>query len=521
MRGPLRGLRVSLYVIKTGPGSSARMSSAGSRRQERRSVLQDRRFAVIIQADRKEKMEPAGCAAPKEKGVMSIVNRKKANREIDYIQDSIGSLYRRLLPSAIGSLLTATVASLIDVIILSHYLGPEMLAVIELCMPVYMLVNTLGMLIGSGASTLYAHYLGEGDKEEAMRFYSASVVHILLCGCLLTAAGVLLTGPVVSLLGANAAVAEPTAEYAHLLFFFMIPLMVYVHLLFFVRVDNDPGRVLISTLVCAFVNLGLDILFVGPMGMGVRGAALATCLAYTVGALVNLTHFLSKKNTLRFVRGSLRGRGMRMWRAGLPLAASQLGMTVSTNVFNNIIIRAGNENYVSVYAVITQLAMTSMAVYDGIGQAAQPMMAAAGGARQPDRIRRVFRFGVRLELIGTAGLALLYAALAGPIAGLFSIREGELLSLCMTGIRIYALSIPLMGLNSIIMYYFQAQEKTARAITISLLSGSVLLIAALLALTACFGQQGIWFSWAAAQALALVISYSLYRQAQHQGGLPQ
>ena len=55
--------------------------------------------------------------------------------ETDYIREPVSSLYRKLVPSAIGSMLTATVASLIDVVILSHYLGPEMLAVVELCMP--------------------------------------------------------------------------------------------------------------------------------------------------------------------------------------------------------------------------------------------------------------------------------------------------------------------------------------------------------------------------------------------------
>ncbi len=437
--------------------------------------------------------------------------------ELNYVTDPIGSLYRRLLPSAIGSLLTATVASLIDVIILSHYLGPSMLAVVELCMPVYMLVNTLSMLISSGAATLYAHYLGEGNREEALRFFSASTVHMLICGGVLTLSGLLFTEPVVMVLGANDAVMAPTLDYAHVLFFFMVPLMIYVQLLFFVRVDDDPNRVLVATTVCAVTNLGLDILFVGPLGWGPKGAALATCLAYTIGMAINLTHFLSAKNSLKFRKNCLKGRGLRMWRAGMPLAASQLGMTVSTNVFNNVIIRTSNELYVAVYAVITQLSMTSMAIYDGVGQASQPIIAAASGAALPDRIKRVFRRGVLLELIGTGALALIYFLCAGPIASLFSIRDGELLSMALTGIRIYALSIPLMGLNSIIMYYFQAQEKTGRGLAISLLSGSVLLIAALLLLTALFGAEGIWFSWVVAQSLALVVSVLLFRQAQVKG----
>ena len=196
-------------------------------------------------------------------------------------------------------------------------------------------------------------------------------------------------------------------------------------------------------------------------------------------------------------------------------------MTVSTNIFNNTIMRVGGQDYVAVYAVITQLSMTSMAVYDGVGRAVQPILAAATGAKLPERIRQVFRRGVILELVGTMALAVLYTVLAVPIAGLLSIREGDLLSLCVTGIRIYAPSLPLIGLNSIIMYYFQAQEKAGRALAISLLSGSVLLIAALLTLIACFGEKGIWFSWAAAQAMALVISFILFKQAQHGRRLAQ
>ena len=188
----------------------------------------------------------------------ALGDTRTENREINYVNDPVGKLYRRLLPSAIGSLLTATVASLIDVVILSYFLGPSMLAVVELCMPVYMLVNTLAMLISSGAATLYAHFLGEGDRKEALCWFSASTIHMLICGSVLMLAGLLFTGPVVRLLGANDAIMEPTMEYARVLFFFMIPPIMYVQLVFFVRIDDDPNRVLAATSVCAFVNLVLD-----------------------------------------------------------------------------------------------------------------------------------------------------------------------------------------------------------------------------------------------------------------------
>ena len=439
---------------------------------------------------------------------MGNIGGKEKNT--DYVNDRISRLYGSLLPSAIGSLLTATVASLIDVVILSYYLGPDMLAVVGLCMPVYMMVNTLGMLIASGASTLYAQYLGEGNREEGCRFFTAAVMQMCICGGLLMMAGLSFTEHVVSLLGANASVVEETGEYVHVLFFFMIPLMFYVLLLFFVRIDNDPKRTLSATIVCAVVNLILDVLFVGPLALGVTGAAMATCLAYTLGLVVNMTHFITSKNSLRLVFNGLSGRNVRIWKAGMPLAVSQLGMTVSTNIYNNLIIRAGNEAYVAVYTVLTQLSMISMAIYDGIGQAAQPLIAAANGAGKPDRIKKVFKYGVRLELIGTVGLAVMYVLGAGAVAILFSIREGEMLALTVSGIRIYALSVPFMGLNSIIMYYFQAQEKAGRGLLISLLCGSVLPVLALVIIITAFGNDYVWFSFVTAQAAALGVSFLLY-----------
>ena len=180
----------------------------------------------------------------------------------------------------------------------------------------------------------------------------------------------------------------------------------------------------------------------------------------------------------------------------------------------------GNQDYVSVYAVITQLSMTSMAIYDGIGQASQPIIAAGTGAGDKKRVHNCLRHGILLELAGTCALSLIYILLAGPSAGLFSIKEGELLALSLTGIRIYALSIPFIGLNSIIMYFFQAQEKTGRALVISLLSGSVLLVISLFFLILCFGERGIWFSWVVAQIVALVVSVCLFKSSRNkEGGL--
>lgn len=423
---------------------------------------------------------------------------------MDYLSDPIGKLYKKLVPSAIGSMLTATVASLIDTIILSYYLGPVMLSSVSICMPIYMILNALALLIASGGATLCATYVGKGDIKESNRFFTAASVCIVAVGLFLMVIGLLFTKEIVMLLGANDSIWASTFAYARVLMAFILPLMLYCLMLFFVRFDSDPGLALAATGTCAVTNLVLDILFVGPLNMGAAGAALATCLAYTVATLLGFTHFLKKKNTLRLVRGSLStGRILRILRTGAPLSLSQFGMALTTSVFNTQIMRIGGELHVTAYAIVTQLSMSALAFYEGVAQAAQPILAANFGAKKPDRVRETMRIGLLLELIFTGMCLAVFVIGAKTVAGFFSIYEGELLHISVKAIRLFALSIPFAGLNMLGTYFFQARERTAPATAISLLSGTVLLIAALLALTAGFGADDIWWSWLLAQALCL------------------
>jgi len=425
-------------------------------------------------------------------------------QQINYLTDPVGKLYKKLVPSAIGSMLTATVASLIDTIILSHYLGPVMLSSVSICMPIYMVLNALALLIASGGVTLCAAYVGKGELKESNRYFTAAALCIAAVGALLTVLGLLFTGELIALLGANTAVWDATFAYARVLMAFMLPLMLYCLMLFFVRFDSDPGLALAATGVCAATNLVLDILFVGPLNMGPAGAALATCLAYTLATLVGFTHFLKKKNTLRLVRGSMTGgRLLRILRTGAPLSLSQFGMALTTSVFNTQIMRIGGELYVTAYAIVTQLSMSALAFYEGVAQAAQPVLAANFGAGNSGRVRETMRAGIVLELIFTGACLVVFTVCAGWIAGFFSIFEGELLRISVSAIRAFALSVPFTGLNMLGIYFFQARERAVPATVISLLSGTALMIAALLGLTACFGTGGIWWSWLLAQTLCL------------------
>ena len=431
---------------------------------------------------------------------------------MDYLHDSYRSMFSRLLPSAIGAMLSETVASLIDTVILSHYLGPDMLATVSICMPIYMFVNTLSMLIVSGGATLFAQNLGREDREEAQRCYTCSIFLMTLCGAVLTVTGMLFTEQIVGALGASGKIFDPTVRYARVLFGFMIPLSLYQQLMVYVRFDGAPILSLGSTVACAAVNLVLDVLFVGPFGWGAAGAALATCLAYTVAMLINAGHLLSKKNGLVLRKKSLTlARIGRVLKTGIPLSVTQLGMALATSFFNVRIMAVGGHTTLDVYGVITQLSVVAMALYEGIAQACQPIMAACFGAENRGRLRRTVRYGFLME----AGAMILATAAyyfgAYLVADLFSMQEETLRAAAVSAIRIYGLSLLFTGFNTMIVYTFQVQERELNATVITLLSGTVLPVVFLYLLTGAFGVSGTWWCYPAAQGLTLALSAVQYR----------
>lgn len=420
-------------------------------------------------------------------------------------------MFAKLLPSAIGAMLSETVASLIDTIILSHYLGPDMLSTVSICMPIYMFVNTLSMLIVSGGATLFAQYLGRSDKPEAQRYYTCSIALMTLSGSVLTVVGLLFTEPIVSALGASGTILEPTVRYARVLFGFMVPLSLYQQLMVYVRFDGAPMLSLISTIVCAVVNLVLDVLFVGPFGWGAAGAALATCLAYTVAMLINAIRLLQKNNGLKLRRGSFTGkRIVRLLKTGIPLSVTQLGMAVGTSLFNIRIMDVGGAMRLDIYGVITQLSVVAMALYEGIAQACQPILAACFGAADRKRLHKTVRYGFFMEVGAMAFAIAAYMIGAGIVADMFSMKEPVIRGEAISAVRVFALSLLFTGINTIIIYYFQSQEREIHATCITLLAGTVFPVAFLYLLTAVFDVDGIWWCYLIAQGLTSIVSISLY-----------
>ena len=123
---------------------------------------------------------------------------------------------------------------------------------------------------------------------------------------------------------------------------------------------------------------------------------------------------------------------------------------------------------------------------------------------------RTVQYGFVMELVAMALATLAYWLGAGRVADVFSMKEATLRGVAVDAIRVYALSLLFTGFNTMIIYYFQVQEREVNATGISLLSGTILPVAFLYLLTVIFGVNGIWWCYLPAQAITLILSATLY-----------
>jgi len=448
-----------------------------------------------------------------------------------YLEQPVGKLYARFLPSAIVSLLISSVASLIDTIVVSYYMGPVALSAVNICMPIYSILTAVALLIVGGAGTLYGQYIGKNEPENAKKIYTLSAAVLFIVGALYTLAGIFFTDPIVRFLGANDSVFTMSRDYAKILFYFALVNIFFPFLQTFIRIDMDPALTVVSIVTCAAVNLVLDILFVGPFlsptGFGTKGAAFATCIAYVVAFLIMLIHFFKKKNTLKFAKHFFSGKELgRTIVTGIPASITLFGTAITTTVFNTYIITTGDtygvgvgELYVSVYSVIIQVVTICMAVYVGIAQCAQPVFAANYGADRMDRVKELFKKGLIIEVVSNIILMVVLFFAAGKIAGLFSMDKGEydMTEVAVLAIRVVSLSLIFTGVNQMVLYLLQTTNYVLQSSIISLLSGTVLLIVGLYLLNGVVfkGNEyalGVWLSYLFAQGLTMVYSIIVYNK---------
>ncbi len=302
---------------------------------------------------------------------------------------------------------------------------------------------------------------------------------------------------------------------------YVLPLFLFGQMLAaFIRNDGNPGLATAAVLSGGIFNVFGDYFFVFTCDMGVVGAGLATAIGCGVSVAVMLTHFLRKKNTLRFVRAEKLGRTLgKIAVTGFSTFFIDIAMGILTVLFNRQIMRYLGANALAVYGPVINVSTFVQCCAYSVGQAAQPILSTNFGARQSGRIRETLRLAVGTTAVFGVFWTALSLACPDLYIRIFMNATPEIFAIAPGIIRAYALSFLLLPFNIFSTYYFQAILQPRVSFIVSVVRGLVVSGALILLLPPLFGADSLWYAMPVTELLTAV--YVAASMKKYTGRLPE
>lgn len=414
---------------------------------------------------------------------------------MDFLNSKIKTLYFRYLASAFGSALITSIYSIVDMAMVGQYHGPVGTAALAVVAPVWNLIYSLGLLMGIGGSVLFGISRGKagGQTGQSNEYFTASVIGSAILSAAAWLTILLFDRPLLLFFGADASTLGLAMDYI-LPVKFVIPCFLFTQTLAaYLRNDGNPGLATAAVLTGGIFNIFGDYFFVFACDMGATGAGLATAIGSVISILVMLSHFFSRKNTLRLVRPTGLLHKFRMILVtGFSTFFIDIAMGVLTILFNRQIMAYLGTDALSVYGVIVNISTFVQCCAYSVGQASQPIISANFGAGKGSRIRQTLKYALATAALFGLVWTGLSLSIPNRFIRIFMSPTQEVLQVAPAIIRTYGLSFLLLPLNIFSTYYFQAIVKPQAAFIVSVARGLVISGILILLLPALAAPEAIW-----------------------------
>jgi len=352
-------------------------------------------------------------------------------------------------------------------IIVGNFLGPAALSAVNLTAPVMQFFNALYLLLNVGGGILMAMAIGKQKFDDVNKIFSLSMTLNLAVGLLVSIFGIFFLDETVYLLCSNVDLQPLVKEYLRIILWSSPIYMILPGLCVYVRTDGNPKLASLALIIANIANLGLNILFISVFSWGIFSASLANAIGFTVGILIASTHFLKNERMIHLCMPALLEKTGVLLFTGLPLALASVLMSVRLLSVNSIIINSLGTSGISILAVCFNLLMISGMFISGTVQTMQHVAGVLYGSEDFKGVHIAIKAALKTLAYCLIPLLILLLIFPGFFSIIFGLSEETLLLQAKPAIRLFALCMPIFGLNYLIMAVFQLSKKNNFSILVS------------------------------------------------------
>ena len=434
--------------------------------------------------------------------------------------EKIGTLLRRYAVPGIIAQTAASLYNMVDSIYIGHIpdVGSYAISGLAVTFPLMNISIALGTLVGVGAMTLISILLGQKNYQAAGKVLSNTLTLNTIIGILFTVVALAFLDPLLYFFGAS----ETTLPFARDYMTIIILGNTFAHLMHgfngIIRCSGHPRTAMGLTLFTVISNAILDPVFIFGLGMGIRGAALATVLCQMVALGYTLYFLADKRRFLHFSKPVFRLDGP-VARQSLAIGVGPFLMNVAASLValfvNQQLRKYGGDLAIGAYGIVNRFTMLFIMICMGFNQGLQPIAGYNYGALQYHRVREVFVLTAKWEVLVTS-LCFLVSMLIPDVAVRMFTNDPELVALSSKGLRIMNSGFALVGFGMVSSNLFQCLGMVRKSIFLSLSRQLLFLLPLIYTLPLWMQEKGVWISFPISDTLNIIVSavmiVSLFRK---------
>lgn len=394
--------------------------------------------------------------------------------------EPIGKLLLRLALPTLAAQIINMLYNIVDRIYIGHipHVGAAALTGVGVCMPLIMIVSAFAALVGYGGSPRASIYLGKKDVESAEKILGNCFTMQILVSLILTAVLIIWNRDLLLAFGAS----ENTIPYANSYMNLYALGTLFVELTLgmnaFITTQGFAKTGMYSVLIGAVANIILDPVFIFLLGMGVRGAALATILSQALSCIWVVSFLCGKKTFIRIRKENLK-LIPKVILPCLALGSATFIMQASESVisvcFNSSLQKYGGDMAVGAMTILTSVMQFAMLPLQGFGQGAQPIMSYNYGAKNVKRIKAAFLLLLKISMIYAVILWGCVMFFPQIFAGIFT-TDAALVAFTAKALRVYLAVMFLFGIQISCQMAFNSLGRAVESIIVAVVRKFVLLI---------------------------------------------
>lgn len=436
------------------------------------------------------------------------------SKENELATAPVGQLVVKFAVPSVISLVVTQLYNIIDQIFIGNGVGYLGNGATNVVFPITVVAHGLAMLLGCGCAAFLNLRLGEGHQKDAEKGVGNSLSLLVLLAIILPIICYIFVTPLVQLFGATETILPYALDYGKVIILGFPFVILYTGLNQIIRADGSPKLAMVSMLSGAILNVILDYLFIFPLQMGVKGAAIATIIGQAVSFVIALFGIF-RLNHVKLTAECFKLEGrivIDVCTIGASSFIVQAAIVLFTAVMNNVLVKYGSltkygpDIPISAMGIVMKVNAILINIIVGISIGGQPLISYSYGAKNFKRVKQAFQT-VLLSCVTVGVIAfIIFEFFPTQLSGLFG-NEGELYT--EFAVKCFRILLCLCIFNAAQQcsgIFMQSIGKPGLSMFLSLTRQVIFLIPAVLILSSAFQLDGALWACPVADALAFIIA---------------